>query len=811
VKIRRDQSASRVDRFTHWCWRTLAIGVFFSLVPLVSFAAATWQVLVPNAVARDSAVLAGLEELRRTAKNLGLSFAKEAHPEGPKLVLSLTDSSSVVAQLGKEGFRWYKADGELRLEAGTELGLAYGLFQLADEVATTRAMPSGNRTLSPSLPYRVLEVGRLVPSTLQGPSADAAGLETFRRRWRGTLVRALRHGYNILRLHATEDFVPWEDPRYGPRSVAYRAYLKAAVEMAHAFHLKVLVAGDEFIYLPELVGGRTKTLSVKENTVWDGLAKKYRRLLRSAPYLDGVSTRIGEVIPYYDFRHFDLIHAPADSPDPRIEERYRRFLWTMYRVVVGEFGKLYLHRTWVTNNWEQHSVPEIYRRTFEGLPTDNLLVAIKITKTDQWYYWVPFNPTFGVTPHTTLAQAELGSAAHGSGLLLDFPGFWFGAGLRYAVGKGARGVLASVTTNGPGQEAVSYVFARLAWEPDRSVSDLLLRWLRRTYGDSAAPALLGVFRKSAEAIRDGLYVRPWALQEWNPIPHLRVRTFMFGGRPLFDHGKGHDRFLRTLYLQAEPWGDETLNDLDRGLETADSMLVAFQRVEAAIPDSSRRARLDHDLHHELVLLRLNRAYVADILRYFRYKDTGSSADRKALARANARLSKELRFYKRYFGAFDVRALEILLSLSKAAVHDLPALKDSLRSWPDEAEVEAWFVQERQRYKTLLAQTKHPHVVYHWKGTIDGSDLLTFVGDSVHVEHFLWEYPRQAEFAALGSYDPDEEELVIRVRRGRGTVVLVPGKAKRGVAVYVEDPAPGVDVYDFEVVAVKRPEKTNRRR
>jgi hypothetical protein len=102
-------------------------------------------------------------------------------------------------------------------------------------------------------------------------------------------------------------------------------------------------------------------------------------------------------------------------------------------------------------------------------------------------------------------------------------------------------------------------------------------------------------------------------------------------------------------------------------------------------------------------------------------------------------------------------------------------------------------------------------VYHWKGTIDGSDLLTFVGDSVYVEHFHWGYPRQAEFAAVDSYNPAEEELVVRVRRGRGTVVLVPGKAKRGVAVYVEDPAPGVDVYDFDVVAVKRTEKTDRRR
>ncbi len=783
-----------VDRFTRLV--VLCIGLL-----ALSYGAALNAGVLPEQVKQDPAVLAGLQELRRCSD-------QERPPVVPKLTLKLVGDVATREQLGEEGFRWYPKGDGVTLEACSELGLAYGLFHLADEVRATHGLPTGSCVLSPALEYRVLEVGRLVSRTLAGPPTDSASVEAFRRRWKKTLVKALRYGYNILRVHATEDFVPWRDPRYAARSAAYRTYLSAAVQMAHAFHLKVFLAGDEFIYLPDLVGGQAGPLSVKEDTVWKALAEKYRRLLRAAPYLDGVSTRIGEVLPYFDFRHMDLIHAPADSPDPRIEERYRRFLWTVYRVAVEEFGKLYLHRTWVTNSWEQHSVPEVYRRTFSGMPTRNLLVAIKVTKTDQWYYWEPFNPTFGVTPHTTLAQAELGSAAQGAGLLLDFPGFWYGAGLEYAVERGARGVLASVTEGGPGQEAVSYVFARLAWEPNRNVSELLLRWLRRVYGDSAAPVLERVFRQSAEAIRDGLYVRPWALSEWNPIPHLRVRSFVFGGRPLFDHGKGHDRFLRSLYLLAKPWGDETLRDLDRGLETADSMLVAFQRVAGAIPDSARRDRLDLDLRRELVFLRLNRAYVADILRYFRYKETGTAEDRKALAKANAALSHELRFYKRYFGDFDVRALEILLSLSKAAVQDLAALKDSLRAWPSDAEIRARFARERERNAALLADAKKVRVLYHWKGTVDGADLFTFVGDTVRVEHFLWEHPVRAEFAATGTYDPRNEELAIRLRRGRGVVVLVPGNDREGVSVYVEDPAPGVDVYDFDVVAVKRRKRPN---
>ena len=772
-----------------------------ALLATTVHAQSVWSVGVPAELRDDPAVRAGLKELANEAGRYGIRIDLGTGNAENRLKLVLSDSAVAHVRFGSEGFAWYRRGGEITLEACTALGLAYGLFDLTDEVATTHQLPRSNRVCKPTLKYRVLEVGPLVPGSLEGPRTDEASLAAFRKRWQSTLSEALRYGYNILRVHSLEDFVPWEDPHYGPRSAVYRMYLRAAADLTHAYHLKLLLAGDEFIYLPELVGGDGVDLSVKSDLVWTALAEKYRKLLQAAPYLDGVSTRIGEVIPRYDFRHLDLIHAPADSPDPRIEERYRRFLWTVYGVVVGEFGKLYLHRTWVTNNWEQHSVPEIYKRIFEDLPERNLLVGIKITKTDQWYYWVPFNPTFGLTPHATLAQAELGSAAHGGGVLLDFPGFWYAAGLRYAVWKGAQGVLASVFKSGPGAEAASAVFAKLAWEPQRNASDLLLRWLRRTYGDAAAPVLADVFQMSSEAIRDGLYVRPWALQEWNPIPHLRGRTFMYGGRPLFDHGKGHDRFLRSLYLQAKPWGDETLKDLDRGLETADSMLVTFQRIETTIPDTARRNQLDRLLRHGLVLMRLNRAYVADILRYFRYRETREAADRKALARANGALEHELRFYKRYFNEYNVRALEILLSLSRAAVKDVAALEDSLRSWPDDAQITARFQRQMSEYREVLRRAKRIRPLYQWKGTVDGSDLFTFEDDSVQIEHFLWEYPQQAEFETLGVYEPGQK-LAIRLRRGRGTVVLVPGKGKRSISVYVEDPAPGADVYDFDVVAVE---------
>lgn len=46
------------------------------------------------------------------------------------------------------------------------------------------------------------------------------------------------------------------------------------------------------------------------------------------------------------FEALDLLHSPESEPNPRLEERSRRFVLTVHRVVAGEFGKLFLYRTW---------------------------------------------------------------------------------------------------------------------------------------------------------------------------------------------------------------------------------------------------------------------------------------------------------------------------------------------------------------------------------------------------------------------------------------------------------------------------------
>ena len=45
---------------------------------------------------------------------------------------------------------------------------------------------------------------------------------------------------------------------------------------------------------------------------------------------------------------------------------YGTYIRRMHEVISGEFGKIFVHCTWVTNDWEQHSVPSVYRDVHTG-------------------------------------------------------------------------------------------------------------------------------------------------------------------------------------------------------------------------------------------------------------------------------------------------------------------------------------------------------------------------------------------------------------------------------------------------------------
>lgn len=648
------------------------------------------------------------------------------------------------------------------------------------------------------LPYRFLHVNLAVGNAAEGPAAGAADIASFTRRFEEQVRRARRNGYNYLLVPGLENYVPGEG-----RAERFRPYLEAAIGAAHARGLKLLLYGDEAIYRPEWLEAAGAKASVKDPCFWEMLAGKYRRLLRAFPALDGVATRVGEVIPHHGFEALDLLHSPESEPNPRLEERSRRFALTVHRVVAGEFDKLFLYRTWATNDWEQHSVPAIFRATFtDEVPEANLLISIKLTKQDAWYYASAFNPTFGQTRHATVAEAELYSQYHGFGTIVDFPIRWFAAALRHARLRGVRGVVASEPRPGLLASGIFTVFSRLAMHPAANEERLTRDWAAEEFGEEAADAMTDILLESSEAVRDAFYLPAFPSLGWNPLPHVRVNRIVARGDPLWDDGRGHDEFLRDIYLMSKPYLNRTRESAARGHERFAELMAKFIAVRDRIRRAERRDEFQQLLEHSAAVAALLRDYVNTILSYFEYREKPSPAFRERLASDLSSLRASADAYRRRHRIYELAGVDLTMKLATRMLDDRDRAEEILRQAPTREELAARFAKAREESLRLLASDPKAEKIMSWRGTVDARAILKIRGSQVAVEDLSGDgvLDRRAEF--LQPVGPRASgRWLIRPIRARGVLHLMeePSPNNEGTAsVYIDDPDPGNAVYEFEL-------------
>jgi len=762
-------------------------------------------------------VAAGLEDLEGCLRSRGVSVDRKGEGS-PGLTLQIRAArigtscpglqrhERALVDVSMFRFTW-KGKRKLELVGRTPLGICYGLFRLADEIAALGAEidPTAIGPTAPAMPYRIAMVGTPVPDTKEGPTATPEDIESACRSFKNSLRNVLRYGYNIVMISGTENYVPWDDPTYGPRSYRYLQYLRRFIQVAHSHHLKVMLIGDELIYLPTLLDRLGIRASVKDSRLWDFLGSKYRSLLLEVPELDGIGTRIGEQIPHHDFLTLDLIHSEESEPDPRIEERYRRFITTMHRVVAEEFGKIYLNRTWVTNVHEQHSVPQVYQRTFTSeVPVKDLLVAIKLTTGDQWYYYEPFNPTFGLTPHTTIAQGELYSGYHGSGTYLDFPAPYFHAALQWAFERGAKGIMNGITSGLPG-EAILYTFSRLAWDPSQDLLEITRKWAAKTFGPEVCDEIAEIFLKSSKAVRKGLYLHQVGLRHWNPLRHLRCNIFVHEGYPLWDNGRGHDAFLRDLYLETKPWLEETFTELDEGVKLYSSILDKFYSCVERIRNKHNASRLQQLLEHGCAAIRLNAHYCKTFLQYFRYRENPTDQQRRLLERFLADLRRSLSSYRDRFTYYNTLAVDTVVSLAQRALDDLPQAEKILDQSPTEFEVRRMFQAAANQSAQILEERKDAILIATWSGTVDGRDVLRIQDDRFTINH-LSDDPIHTPSMVTHNPIPKDKKCTVHIKpihvRGTAFVLEQPSPSNDfTLSIYLEDRNPGPTPFKFQIYAV----------
>jgi len=739
--------------------------------------------------------MTAMEDLRDACERAGSEIVPRESDATARLLLRIGEGDG----RDPEGFSYRPMGrGSWEIVGRSRMGCARGLSFVADRIRVIGRLPDTDVAMNPAFPLRFCHLGVASIDLPKPPFYDETRFDTVLERAEADIKRAFLYGANHLLLHATYRISDWSEGPHRERTEIYRHLYSDIARISHRYGLKCLVIGDEFLYQEPMIKAQGIGLSPEDRKLWGVLKERYRGILDSVPELDGIGTRIGEVLPIGDIRAFDIVHN--ESP-LSLEEKYRRFVTTMREVVVDEFDKLYYHRTWVVNDWEQHSVESIFKSIFDQVPTEKTIVSIKLTKCDQWWYQA-LNPTFGQTGHLTSVELEMAHGPHGSMRYPDYMGEWFQAGLNYALGRGAKAALFGFPST-LWMDAHHYAAMRLLWNPRLSSRELARDWAAKTFGRPASRAVGEMLLLSDDAMEKALYIRPYAsTHAWNPLEHLITGLFVVKGDPTLDGGKEHASFLRETYLLCKPHFQETLDEMRRGLEIYDRMLELFSKAKVSITGQGIRNEALQSLREGRLFLRLNVAYVSAFLHFFRYEDEESEeAHRKALGRVSA-LRKALEAYQRGGGRFETIGIETFLELSRKGLEDLASYREMLDASPGAEEMRQTLTSGRRRDESLsrLPQARR---IAHFEIDVDGAELLVLRRRSMTTKHISCE---PSKVIAYEFYDeiPQAGHLVVRPLEARGWVYVAEQPSEvngHTLKIVIQDPQAGRSVYAFDIYAV----------
>ena len=774
-----------------------------------------WTIVTSPKLAKEAAIAAAVEDLQADGKELGLTFvhATQAPPTLDQTIVvgdatrnpltaKLTADGTIQQQgvSNEQGFQIQtirRPGGRLMvLAGGSVIGDVYGLYWLWDRMRVFKHIPDLNLTRSPAVPIRFVY------------AYD-----------RSKLRQALRHSANWVCGGDVLDLVPWDSQPERARNQQHRRQLQKWIDAAHAYRMKFISRCDEFSCHPSLLEEFNAKLDPADPALWQALQEKYRRLFRALPDLDGIRIRTGELtLVKGSYLPFDIMHDPPESDWSNVK-RYRTFVKKMHEVVVDEFDKIYMQRTWVTNTTEQHSSPAAYRETFtEDVPTRNLYLSPYMSLADRWYYQ-PYNPTFNLTPHNMLVSlATLDYHAHGGvNVFPSFPGAYFQGGL--------QSILAVENSNLQGVEfyfggsqgwdsagLTAYTSYRLAWDPNEDLEKIAEDFAAIHLGRDAAPKMAEILLLSHQAYKDGLYIKPVAESiRGNTLPHLRLTAFPMRGLPEIDRGAAHIAWLESsMYEPSKGHINESVEHLDRGLWAAIQMESRFQAIAERIENKKLANKIGDSLALTRLLVETHNRYVKACYAYFQYRERRNASHRAKLAAAVVALKDARgRFAESPGYCYQPMGVDQLIANAEEALAGLDRAEAILADAPRKSEMQKIIAAQQRRYfEALEAHAGDAIKVLSWHGKVDGRDLLCIRGEAVWIEHKSGDGITEAAHDLQTPLPRREVTVLLKdiESRDRRPFVIEQPTAENDFTAKIDffDPSPSYGRWEIEIYYIDKP-------
>lgn len=546
----------------------------------------------------------------------------------------------------------------------------------------------------------------LLPVAAESPfPLRMASGETNLARYReaGANVVALGTGTGLTQLATYAEVAPTALPVGHPLRTEIeqrRAEFRAQVREAARLGLAVCIGTDE-IQIPTPVFDALRSsitraddprrVDLEKEEFWKIYRAKYREVLRAFPEIAYVQVRTGENYSHLFNGYTGLLIAEKDFSPTRSDAYVRnmqRLIDETRRIVVDEFHRKLIWRSWDLGNFGFHANPAVYDRVFSGIRNrEGLIVSIKYTHTDFWRY-NDFNPNIGRGGLDQIVEFQCAREYEGKGAFPNYVGEEHAAAMRYIRERGAIGVSVWHFGGGWGGPHLKndrwvrlniYATSRLAQNPDLSPLCLAEEWAAKEFGVKAARRVADMLMLSDDCVLAFNYIAPYARRHegWLPNRNILRDDIIRGEKQL-----GGEGGLRLLYEGSKDAIDEACAEKRRAVELAARMLSMFEAARDDIVagrgnQTYREARNSLVYLHSLATVVSH--YIQGMFRYYQWKDTGAEAARRAAR-------EQLDLWRKAWDSYraNIPRLEGTASLYRSQNSQRPDSTEGAMEWTCEA-------------------------------------------------------------------------------------------------------------------------------
>ncbi len=336
-------------------------------------------------------------------------------------------------------------------------------------------------------------------------------------------------------------------------------------DQANKLGLAVCVMTDE-VSLPIPVWERLKASGVTngidfdDEKFWAVYREKYREVLKAYPRVAYVLVRTGENYSHPEEGFFGRTVLER-SYDDAYFRHMQRLIEETRKVVVDEFGRTLIWRTWDLSNEGFHANPKVYDRVLAGLPDRRgLILAIKHTQTDFWRY-NDFNPMIGRGHIGQIVEFQCAREYEGKGAFPNYIGPIFAEDMRRASALGAQGAWIwdfGGGWGGPFLKSDRWVRAntdaasRLAQNPGLSPQALARDWAAKEFGERASTNMAEMLMLSGDCVSKFMYIALYAREHrgWKPSQNL-MRDDIIRGEVLPQLYEGSKMSLPEVFAEKQ--------------------------------------------------------------------------------------------------------------------------------------------------------------------------------------------------------------------------------------------------------------------